>query len=218
MELTNEFRAELPLDQAWPLFTDLERLAPCVPGAELTEVDDGEYRGSLKVTVGRTTARYQGKARVLELDADHHRVVVRAEGKESQGHGGAVVTLTATLVAVGDATTVRLVSEVSVTGRFSRAGVDAMSEAASSVVEQFATSAASSLILTPPAPTAPAAATPASAAASSSATPAPSARTDPRPRPTAPQVPSQRSGPSSAALGVGVLVILLGLLRRRRTS
>ncbi len=85
MELNDEFTVELPVERAFALLSDVERIAPCLPGAELQEVDGEEYRGTVKVKVGPITAQYKGVARFLEQDAGAHRMVLRAEGRETRG-------------------------------------------------------------------------------------------------------------------------------------
>ncbi len=85
MELKNEFEVAVPIQVAWAVLTDAERIAPCLPGAELREVEGDEYRGVVKVKVGPITASYQGTARFTELDESSHRAVLRAEGRETRG-------------------------------------------------------------------------------------------------------------------------------------
>src|SRR3954467_3003100 len=106
MELTNEFRVAVPKKDAWALLTDVERIAPCMPGAELQEIEGDEYRGTVKVKVGPITAQYKGKATFAERDDAAHRAVLRAEGRETRGQGNATASITATLTADGDGTKV----------------------------------------------------------------------------------------------------------------
>src|SRR5438132_12728593 len=82
MELTNDFRVAVPPVKAWAVLTDVERIAPCMPGAQLLEVAGDEYRGVVKVKVGPITAQYQGKATFLEQDQAAGRAVLRAEGRD----------------------------------------------------------------------------------------------------------------------------------------
>ena len=97
MELSNEFVVPLGVDEAWGLLTDVERIAPCMPGAELTEIEGDEYRGVVKVKVGPITAQYKGKATFVEKDDTAHKAVLRAEGRDTRGQGNANATVTATL-------------------------------------------------------------------------------------------------------------------------
>src|SRR3954447_1818188 len=98
MELTNEFRVGVPPTHAWEVLTDVERIAPCMPGAELQEIEGEEYRGIVKVKVGPITAQYKGKATFIEKDEAGGKAVLRAEGRDTRGQGNANATVTATLV------------------------------------------------------------------------------------------------------------------------
>src|SRR5436853_7179228 len=104
MELTNDFRVAVPRTTAWSVLTDLERIAPCMPGAQLQEVQGDEHRGVVKVKVGPITAQYKGVARIVDRDREGGRLVLRAEGRETRGQGNASALITANLAADGDAT------------------------------------------------------------------------------------------------------------------
>src|SRR5436305_12874538 len=117
MELTNEFRVGVPPAQAWSVLTDVERIAPCMPGAQLQEIEGEEYRGIVKVKVGPITAQYKGKATFVEKDDGGHKAVLRAEGRDTRGQGNANATITATLQADGGGTKVSVVTDLAVTGR-----------------------------------------------------------------------------------------------------
>src|SRR5687767_10432711 len=102
MELVNEFTVAVPVDHAWAVLTDVERIAPCLPGAQLQEIEGDEYRGIVKVKVGPITAQYKGKAIFVEQDKAAGRVVLRAEGRDTRGQGNANATITATMTPEGD--------------------------------------------------------------------------------------------------------------------
>src|SRR5258705_8237531 len=104
MELSNEFVVPVAIDEAWGLLTDVERIAPCMPGAQLQEVEGDEYRGIVKVKVGPITAQYKGAATFIERDEAGHKAVLRAEGRDTRGQGNANATITATLTPDGDGT------------------------------------------------------------------------------------------------------------------
>src|SRR4051794_874908 len=104
MELTNEFTVGVPVQEAWALLTDVERIAPCMPGAELQEIEGDEYRGIVKIKVGPITAQYKGKATFIEQDEAGGRAVLRAEGRDTLGQGNANATITALLVPSGTGT------------------------------------------------------------------------------------------------------------------
>src|SRR5438552_13659813 len=128
MELSNEFHVAIPVNEAWALLTDVERIAPCMPGAELREVEGDEYRGVVKVKVGPITAQYQGKATITEQDADTHRIVVKAEGRETRGQGNASALVTATLQGDADSTKVSVLTDLNVTGRVAQFGRGVMAD------------------------------------------------------------------------------------------
>ena len=139
MELSNEFRVGKPVDEAWVVLTDVERIAPCMPGAELQEVVDDEFRGVVRIKVGPITAQYKGAARFLEKDDDQHRAVLRAEGRETRGQGNANATVTAQLQSDGDGTKVSVVTDLMVTGRVAQFGRGVLGEVSAKLLDQFAT-------------------------------------------------------------------------------
>lgn len=138
MELTNEFRVPVPVDEAWTVLTNVERIAPCMPGAQLTDIEEDEYRGIVKIKVGPITAQYKGVARFLERDDAVHRAVLKAEGRETRGQGNANATVTAQLAAAGDSTTVSVVTDLTVTGRVAQFGRGVMADVSSKLLTQFA--------------------------------------------------------------------------------
>jgi carbon monoxide dehydrogenase subunit G len=137
MELSNEFRVHLPVDQAWALLTDVERIAPCMPGAQLQEIEGDEYRGIVKVKVGPITAQYKGKARFEELDEAAHRAVLLAEGRETRGQGNASASIAATLQADGDGTLVSILTDLAVTGRVAQFGRGVLADVSAKLLDQF---------------------------------------------------------------------------------
>ncbi|MBW3668187.1 MAG: SRPBCC family protein [Actinobacteria bacterium] len=137
MELTNEFRVGVPVARAWDVLTDVERIAPCMPGAELQEIQGDEYRGVVKVKVGPITAQYKGKASFVELDAAGRRAVLRAEGRDTRGAGNANATITATLAEDGDGTRVTVVTDLAVTGKVAQFGRGVLSDVSAKLLDQF---------------------------------------------------------------------------------
>jgi carbon monoxide dehydrogenase subunit G len=140
MELTNEFTVDVPVEEAWSILTDVTRIAPCMPGAQLQEIEGDEYRGVVKVKVGPVTAEYRGKAVFLEQDAVAHRAVLRAEGRETRGQGNASATITATLVPEGATTRVSVVTDLTITGRVAQFGRGVLADVSSKLLDQFASS------------------------------------------------------------------------------
>src|SRR3954451_3887646 len=137
MELTNEFRVAVPKGEAWALLTDVERIAPCMPGAELQEIEGDEYRGVVKIKVGPITAQYKGKATFVEKDDAGHKAVLRAEGRDTRGQGNANATITATLVSEGDGTRVTVVTDLAITGRAAQFGRGVMADVSTKLLGQF---------------------------------------------------------------------------------
>jgi uncharacterized protein len=137
VELTNEFRVDVPVDDAWAILTDVERIAPCMPGAELQEIEGDEYRGVVKIKVGPITAQYKGKATFLEKDDASHKAVLRAEGRDTRGQGNANATITATLVSDGGGTKVTVDTDLAVTGRVAQFGRGVLADVSAKLLGQF---------------------------------------------------------------------------------
>jgi uncharacterized protein len=152
MELTNEFRVGVPVEQAWSVLTDVERIAPCMPGAELQEVEGDEYRGVVKVKVGPITAQYKGKATFKELDEAGRRIVLRAEGRDTRGAGNANATITATMSPDGDATLVTVVTDLTVTGKVAQIGRGVMADVSAKLLDQFVACLEDTVLGSAPAP------------------------------------------------------------------
>jgi uncharacterized protein len=152
MELNNEFFVSTGVDEAWQLFTDVERIVPCMPGAELQEIDGDEYRGVVKVKVGPIVAQYRGKATFVEQDETSHKAVLKAEGIDVRGQGNVSVTITATLTPKGDGTQVKVVSDLTITGRAAQFGRGVLVELSSRLLAQFVSCLESKVLAGVPAP------------------------------------------------------------------
>jgi carbon monoxide dehydrogenase subunit G len=159
MELKDEFEVSLPVAEAWAVLTDLEKFVPCVPGAELREVEGDELRGVLKVRVGPITVSYRGSARFESLDADAHRAVLKAEGREVRGQGNATAVITATLSPSAGGTRVRVVTNLTVSGKLAQFDRGEVAEASGKLAAEFARNLESTVLEAPGAAT-PEAATP----------------------------------------------------------
>jgi hypothetical protein len=138
MELKDEFEVPLPVGEAWEVLTDVEKVVASVPGAELREVEGDDLRGVMRVKVGATTVSYRGDARFESLDKEAHKLVVKAEGREIRGQGEATAVITATLLASGTGTTVRIASDLSVTGKLAHFDQEELAEAFGKLVAEFA--------------------------------------------------------------------------------
>jgi carbon monoxide dehydrogenase subunit G len=137
MELTNDFRVAVPVERAWEVLTNVELIAPCLPGAQLQEIEGDEYRGIVKVKVGPITAQYKGKATFVSQDEEAHVAVLRAEGRETRGQGNANATITATLIPVDDGTAVSVVTDLTITGRVAQFGRGVLAEVSAKLLDQF---------------------------------------------------------------------------------
>lgn len=138
MELTNQFRVGVPVDAAWSVLTDVERISPCLPGAQLQEVDGDDYRGLVKVKVGPITAQYKGKATLVDRDDVRHVAVLKADGRDTRGDGDARATITATLVPDGEGTLVEVVTQLTISGKVAQFGRGVLADVSSKLVDQFA--------------------------------------------------------------------------------
>ncbi len=139
MELSNSFEVNRPIDHTWVVLTDVERIAPCLPGAQLQEVEGDEYRGIVKIKVGPITAQYKGAATFVEKNDDEHRAVLNAKGRDTRGAGNAEAVITATLEEVsGSSTRVNVHTDLKVTGKVAQFGRGVMADVSAKLMGQFA--------------------------------------------------------------------------------
>ncbi len=137
MELKSEFRVGIPVEQAWSTLTDVEFIAPCMPGAQLTEVDGDEFKGGVKIKVGPITAQYKGSAKFVELDEASRRIVLEATGRDSRGAGNAAAEVTAEMTPDGDGTVVSIATDLKVTGKVAQFGRGVMADVTEKLIGQF---------------------------------------------------------------------------------
>ena len=139
MEMSNEIEVNASAGDVWAAFNDVERIAPCLPGAQLTEIEGEEYRGVVKVKVGPVNAQYKGKATFTERDQDAMKVVILAEGRETRGQGNASATITATVEALGDdRTKVGVTTDLKITGKVAQIGRNLIPDVSAKIMDQFA--------------------------------------------------------------------------------
>lgn len=138
MELNHEFTVPVPVDDAWETLLDIERVAPCMPGAAVEEYDGKTVTGSVKVKVGPVTVTYKGTAVFEEQDEAAHRMVLAASGRETRGQGTARAKVTATMAERDGATTVSVRTDLTVTGRPAQFGRGVMAEVGDRLIGQFA--------------------------------------------------------------------------------
>jgi uncharacterized protein len=137
MEIENSFRVDVPVDEAWRVLLDLERIAPCLPGAQLQEVEGDEYRGVVKVKVGPITAQYKGTAKLERVDDVTHTAVLVANGRDTRGQGNASATIQLTLIAEGAGTRVDVDTDLSITGKVAQFGRGVMADVSTKLLAQF---------------------------------------------------------------------------------
>ena len=138
MELDHSFTVPVPPDRAWEVLLDVERIAPCMPGAIVEEFDGEVVTGRIKVKVGPVSLTYRGTAKFTERDPDTRVVVVDASGKETRGAGTASAAIRASLVPSGEGTEVSIHTTMNVTGRPAQFGRGVIAEVGGKLVEQFA--------------------------------------------------------------------------------
>ena len=137
MEIADSFRVSTSIADTWKVLLDIEGIAPCLPGAQLQEVEGDEYRGIVKVKVGPITAQYKGVARITESDDANHRVVIRAEGRDTRGQGNASASATAVLQPDGEGTRVSIDSDVTITGKVAQFGRGVIADVSAKLLDQF---------------------------------------------------------------------------------
>ncbi|OBK78777.1 SRPBCC family protein [Mycobacterium sp. 1274761.0] len=138
MELNNEFRVAVPAAKTWQVLTDVERVAPCIPGAQLLSVDGDDFTGAVKVKVGPITVSYKGEAAFQEKDAAAQRVVIKASGKETRGSGNAAALVTAQLKDEGSATRVVITTDLTISGKAAQFGRGVLADVSTNLIGQFA--------------------------------------------------------------------------------
>jgi uncharacterized protein len=220
MKLEQSFEVAAPLDQVWNALNDLERVAPCLPGAAITDHDeDGTYHGTFQVKLGPTTAAYRGTIKIENADESTHTATLKARGTDKRGQGGASATIVNTLSEHEGGTRVAAITDFTITGRLARFGRGGMMEDISNrMMRDFATCLSSRLAEAPApsgeevakgeaAPEAVAAADPQPGADSETAA------TPPAPAPPRPAQPPQAAKPVG---GIGLFFSVLWERIRRR--
>jgi carbon monoxide dehydrogenase subunit G len=138
MDLNHQFTVAVPVEDAWRILTDVERIAPCLPGAQLQEIEGDTYRGIVKVKVGPIQAQFKGQANFIERDDVAHKVVLKGEGRDTTGKGNASAIITAEMTAVDASNTaVTVNTDLSVTGKVAQFGRGAMADISDKLLAQF---------------------------------------------------------------------------------
>lgn len=230
MELINTFEVSVPIDTAWKVLTDVERIAPCLPGAQLQEIEGDEYRGIVKVKVGPIQAQYKGKAVFIERDDVNFKAVLDGSGRDTRGQGNASAIITAQLQPAGEGTQVTVTTDLTVTGKVAQFGRGVLADVSAKLLTQFVDNLEQTVLvddaITAPEAEAPAAASaateaPAEAVSEAVTEEAPTIRKIDQPEPEAINLLEQAGSPvlkrAVPVLGVAIgALIVFGLVRRRR--
>lgn len=138
MELEHTFTVPVGIDDAWRVLTDIERIAPCMPGAKLDSVDGDDFTGTVKVKLGPINLTYTGKASFVEKDERHHEATIDARGRDARGNGTAAAKIKATLRESNGTTTVDVVTDLDITGKPAQFGRGVMVDVGNRLIGQFA--------------------------------------------------------------------------------
>ena len=138
MKLENRFTVPVPVDQAWKVLLDVERIAPCMPGATLTSFQGDHFEGTVKVKVGPINLTYGGKAAFVSKDEATHVAVIDGSGKETRGTGTAKALITCRLIGKGDTTEIEVDTDLNVTGKPAQFGRGVLADVSAKLVDQFA--------------------------------------------------------------------------------
>jgi carbon monoxide dehydrogenase subunit G len=157
MQLEHRFTVPASVDEAWAVLLDIERVAPCLPGATLDSSEGGTYTGRVKVKVGPIQITYTGKAEFTEIDEVARRAVMSATGREVRGSGTARATVTMNLQGDGDKTDVQVLTDLAVTGRPAQFGRGVMADVGERLIGRFADCLAQLFVESPAAEAEPAA-------------------------------------------------------------
>lgn len=212
MRLTDSFTLPVAADRLWDVLTDIELVAPSVPGFQLEEAVDPEYHGLMKIKVGAVSVTYDATIRFEARDDEQRRAVISVTGKEKRGPGGVSATVVATLTEHGDQTTAEMVTDVEVTGKVAQFGRGIVADVGSRITRQFIDDL-NARVLAPPASERPDERAVRSDAANANGAPTPPPAEALDLGATAAVPVLKRALPAAAAM-----VLLVLMLRRRRTQ
>ena len=235
-QLNNEFTVNRPIDEAWPIITNVEKIAPCLPGAELQEIaqdpDKGEiYRGVVKVKLGAISTQFKGDAYFVEKDDENYRTVLKGKGRDTGGRGNASADITAHAESLSPTSTkVVVTTDLHITGKVAQFGRGILGDVSTKLIDQFADNL--NTMIDEDGIAAPTSAAPADDAPETRADDAPAAATADAPPATEPEAKVRKiNGPAAdpidlmdvsgssilkrVAPAVAALLIILFFLRRR---
>jgi uncharacterized protein len=139
-QLVNEFTVNRPIEEAWPVICDLERIAPCLPGAQLQEIEGDEYRGIVKVKLGAVATQFKGAASFTSRDDTNYTAALHAEGRDTGGRGNAAADITAKAEALSPTSTrVEVIADLHITGKVAQFGRGILGDVSKKLMTQFAT-------------------------------------------------------------------------------
>jgi carbon monoxide dehydrogenase subunit G len=137
-QIVNEFTVNRPIDEAWPIICDIERIAPCLPGAQLEEIEGDIYRGNVKVKLGAVSTKFQGEAHFVERDDTNHTASLKAKGRDTGGRGNAEADIHATAEALSPTSTKCIVTaDLHITGKVAQFGRGIMGDVSRKLIDQF---------------------------------------------------------------------------------
>ncbi|MDQ3627362.1 MAG: SRPBCC family protein [Actinomycetota bacterium] len=137
MDLKHQFTVPASIEETWTAFNDLERVAPCFPGASLTSVEGDDFTGVCKVKLGPISLQYTGSGRFAQRDEAAHLAVIEAKGKDKRGNGTAAATVTAQLSEAPDGTLVEVTTDLAITGKPAQFGRGVMQDVSDKLLGQF---------------------------------------------------------------------------------
>ncbi|MGA0217491.1 MAG: SRPBCC family protein [Ilumatobacteraceae bacterium] len=226
--ITNEFTVNRPIDEAWAVLCDVERIAPCLPGAQLQEIEDETFRGVVKIKLGAVNANFKGEAKFVERDDENHKAVLSASGRDTGGRGNASADVTAEATALSPTSTrCTVTAELHISGKVAQFGRGIMGDVSKKLMDQFSNNLNTMLDEQPAdEPEGPAAEAPAATAQAAEASDADNTGGADRPRVRKIEGPAAEpidvaglAGPAVLKrfipVALGVVVIIL-LLRARR--
>jgi carbon monoxide dehydrogenase subunit G len=199
VELNHRFTVPIGVEETWAHFNDIASVAECFPGAQVTEADESSFSGSVKVKLGPIALQYNGSGTFVEKDADAHRFVVDAKGKDKRGNGTAGAKVTVSMSDAGGSTDVSVETDLAITGKPAQFGRGVMQDVSDKLLGQFVACLEQRLASPEPEPEPEAPAEPAAAAVAAAAAPPPAPPPPPRPAPE----------PEALDLGSAVLPVIL---------
>jgi carbon monoxide dehydrogenase subunit G len=199
VELNHRFTVPIGVEETWAHFNDIASVAECFPGAQVTEADESSFSGSVKVKLGPIALQYNGSGTFVEKDADAHRFVVDAKGKDKRGNGTAGAKVTVSMNDAGGSTDVSVETDLAITGKPAQFGRGVMQDVSDKLLGQFVACLEQRLAAPEPTPEPEPQAEPAAEAVAAAVAPPPAAPPPPRPAPE----------PEALDLGSAVLPVIL---------